>query len=365
VLFVTYHFPPEVGGIQTRITHYLQTLSSRGIRSIIFVVSSRRGPIPRFDPKIVKVVPCRPGSKSIIQNAAAVFRAVRSMDVDVVHVLTGSSTLFGLYTVLLGRAMGRGASVSFFGHEDFAQRSILGRTLLLLSATLATSISTNSRATSDFLPPSLREKSSVLLGGADWPEGRNPSRSGQAARVLFVGRLVRRKGVDDLLKAMALVKKEMGDAKLVIVGDGPERGALVGLAEELGLSGSVEFKGELTGDHLGAEYSSCSMCILPSRRVGDDPANEGLGLALVEASMYGKPLVGTNHGGIPEVIADGENGFLVPEHDPPKLADTILELLRNNELAENMGQSAIKMARTKFTWEAATDRLLESYVETR
>jgi glycosyltransferase involved in cell wall biosynthesis len=364
VLFVTYHFPPEIGGIQTRIVHYLQGLGSRGVRSFVFVVSSKTSGVPVLDPRVIKVVPCQPGAKHLVQNAAGVLRTINSSRVDVVHVLTGSSTLLGLYTILLGRAMGLRASVSFFGQEDFAQTSILGRVLLLLSASLATSISTNSKATSNLLPQSLRIKSTILLGGADVPQMPRGVGEGRMS-VLFVGRLVRRKGVDDLLRAMALVKPEVGSARLVIVGDGPERDALTRLANDLGLSASVEFKGELRGSSLDLEYSLCRMCVLPSKRVSDDPANEGLGLTLVEASMHGKPLVGTEHGGIPEVINSGVNGFLVPEHDPPMLADAILKLLRDEKLAERMGANALEIARDRFTWDAATERLLESYANVR
>ncbi len=184
----------------------------------------------------------------------------------------------------------------------------------------------------------------------------------EGAVVLFVGRLVKRKGVDDLVNAFAVVKERVKDASLVLVGEGPERRPLTDLVAKLNLSEAITFKGVLEGESLHREYSSCYTCVLPSRREPDDPASEGLGLALIEASMHGKPLVGTLHGGIPEVIQEGVNGFLVPENDPVALAGAITRLLQDSELAGTMGTNALSIARAKFTWEATTRRLLDSYV---
>jgi len=176
-----------------------------------------------------------------------------------------------------------------------------------------------------------------------------------------VGRLVQRKGVDDLIRAFADVKPHFPEVRLSVVGDGPERKNLTELAGRLGVLDSVEFKGTLLGAELDREYARCFTFVLPSKDVPTDPANEGLGLALIEASMHVKPLVGTRHGGIPEVVVDGRNGLLVTPGDPGALAAALVELLSNPDLAERMGAAALQMARSRFSWERATDVLLESY----
>ncbi len=188
--------------------------------------------------------------------------------------------------------------------------------LFRFSTVLADSIDVNSTATRSLLPQELRPKVHVLLGAAEEPPKTVSRDAGSPPTVLFVGRLVARKGVDDLLKAFAIVRSRLPDARLSIVGDGPEMGDLVKLAEQLGLRDCVEFKGTLSDPSLTRSMSAARVFVLPSKDVASDPANEGLGLALIEASMHAKPLVGTFHGGIPEIVRQGENGLLVPPGDP-------------------------------------------------
>ncbi|HEV2225617.1 MAG TPA: glycosyltransferase family 4 protein [Nitrososphaerales archaeon] len=369
VLFLTYHFPPEVGGIQTRIAGYLSELSRRGIKSTVLIVgrSAKSGrthdprksslPLPS---KMVKLVECEGGIRGVVPAATRVLITVGSGRADVVHVFTGAATLLGVLTLLLGRLAGRPSTMSVFGREDISQARWFDGYLFCLSGTLATSISTNSASTGSLLPPKFRRKSRVLLGGSAVPlqhEGASPVRKS----VLFVGRLVKRKGLDDLLKAFAIAKAAVPEATLVIVGDGPEREDLVRQAKDLGIADSVHFKGTLLGQPLASEYEKCTLCVLPSKVVPDDKATEGLGLALVEASMHGKPLVGTDHGGISEIIKDRVNGFIVPQGETKKLSDALGSLLNDAQLASTMGTNSLRIAKSQFTMQAATDRLLESY----
>lgn len=368
ILFVTFHFPPEVGGIQTRITNYLAELSRRGIMSTVIIVESpirgAKGPVselpPFISPNKVKLVRCEGGTRGLFLTAAKVLNLIGSGKSDVIHVFTGSTTVIGVFTLLTGRLLGHPTSMSIFGKEDLSQTTRLGGILLVLAGTFATTISTNSVSTGTLLPSNFRRKSRVLLGGYSPLETKGDIAS-ERKSVLFVGRLVKRKGVDDLLKAFKVVKAMVPETTLTIVGDGPERRSLSELASTLGLAGSVEFKGTLVGSPLAREYQRCSLCVLPSKLVADDTATEGLGLALVEASMYGKPLVGTDHGGITEVIRNGENGIVVPQGNPERLSQALLRLLTDDALAQKMGEASLKIAKSQFTLEAATDRLLESY----
>jgi glycosyltransferase involved in cell wall biosynthesis len=174
---------------------------------------------------------------------------------------------------------------------------------------------------------------------------------------------VKSKGVDDLLLAYKTVKSSISSAKLVIVGDGPENDNLVRMSNELGLNPEdVQFKGTLRGQALYQEYDHSSVVVLPSKRVQDDPATETFGLTLVEALMHAKPIVGTKLGGIPEIVEPGVNGLLVPENRPDELAEALRRLLLDENLAQTLGRNALKTALRKFSWNAATDRLLASYV---
>jgi glycosyltransferase involved in cell wall biosynthesis len=310
--------------------------------------------------RLVKLVRCEGGIRGLFPTAAKVLISVGSDQAEVVHVFTGAATFLGVFTLLVGRMFGHASSMSIFGREDVSQTTRLGGLLLILAGTFATSISTNSASTGKLLPPRFRKKSRVLLGGY----AALPSQGDlwvDRKSVLYVGRLVKRKGLDDLLNAFKITKNAVPDASLVIVGNGPERKDLEKMADSIGVTSSVHFMGALFGRSLASEYEKCTLCVLPSKRVPDDPATEGLGLALVEAAAYGKPLVGTDHGGISEIITNGVNGFIVPQGNPKKLSEALEALLRDGELAQRMGANSLRIAKSQFTLEAATDRLLESY----
>jgi glycosyltransferase involved in cell wall biosynthesis len=203
----------------------------------------------------------------------------------------------------------------------------------------------------------------LLLGGAEEWQYHPSSQDKQNKTILFVGRLANTKGVDDLIRALQLIQQKRSDMRLVIVGDGPERTNLVRLAAALGVDSRVEFTGTLTGSNLHNEYEKSNVVVLPSKYIKGEASSETLGLTLIEASMHSKPLVGTSHGGIPEIVKDGQNGFLVPENNPQALADALIRLLSDERLSQQMGAEALRIARTKFTWDAATERLLQTYTK--
>jgi phosphatidylinositol alpha-1,6-mannosyltransferase len=360
VTFLTYHYPPEIGGIQTRISHYVEELLAMGIRvTVIFVTSDAKALSYSRKGKFI-LVKCPGGEGNLGTNTSLLATELIRSSPDVIHVFTGASTLLGMLALICGRLFRKPSAMSVFGREDVTLPSRTSRTIFLTSASLATSISTNSEATRDILPVRFRKKSHVLLGGSDWMPAGAPATVGDSS-ILFVGRLVGRKGVDDLLNAFAEVKSRVTEAKLVIVGDGPERENLERMVAEHGLSGAVRFTGTLRGELLHEEYEKCDVFVLPSKAVKDDTASEGLGLTLIEAAMHGKPLVGTTHGGIPEVIQDGINGLLVPPDNPHLLAEALTRLVKDKELARKMGENSFKSAQSLYSWKAATDRLLQSY----
>lgn len=328
----------------------------------MFVVGPRGEVRGLFDERWVRVIVCSGRLKNLPVNSARLVSQLLSRHVEAVHVFTGASTMLGVFALLVGRLSRVPSAMSIFGREDVTIPSPMGRVLFLVAGSLATSISTNSEATRRLLPRRFLPKSHVLLGGGRAVgEARGHARGGK--EVLFVGRLVQRKGLDDLLAAMSRVRLSVPSTALVIVGDGPEKGMLIRMAHELGLNDDVKFQGTLTGEPLHEEYERCSVLVLPSKDVPGDTASEGLGLSLIEASMHGKPLVGTMHGGIPEVIQDGVNGLLVPQNDPVRLSEALTRLLLDDGLSCRMGAKALELAKARFTWDAATDRLLQSYVK--
>lgn len=173
----------------------------------------------------------------------------------------------------------------------------------------------------------------------------------EAGLVLHVGRLVEKKGTAVLIDAMAGLE----GARLVVIGDGPLRGAL-----ERRAGPHVHFLGALPPDEVASWMRRASVLAAPSLTAGDGDA-EGLPNVVVEAAASGLPVVATHHSGIPEAVTDGETGFLVPEGDSAALAARIGELLAADGLQQAMGAAARRLAQERFDRARLTARLEAIY----
>jgi glycosyltransferase involved in cell wall biosynthesis len=171
--------------------------------------------------------------------------------------------------------------------------------------------------------------------------------------VLFAGELQDRKGYQDLIRAMAIVLEAVPDAKLTMAGHGAVSQARV-LAEELGISRSIEFPGWLRGEAKEQVFRRADVFCLPSY-------HEGVPMAVLEAMSFGLPVVVTPVGGLPDVVQEGENGYLVPCGDIPALAKALLRLLENPDLCRRMGDAASKMVQERFNIVTVWARLGDLY----
>lgn len=157
----------------------------------------------------------------------------------------------------------------------------------------------------------------------------------EAGLVLFVGRLIERKGAEFVIRAVA----GLPEARLVLAGDGPERGALERLARQLGVEQRVTFLGMLTPDDVAARYRRAAVLAFPA--VTDwKGEQEGFGMVLVEAMRSGLPIVATRSGGIPDVVSDGRTGLLVPERDAGALGAALGRVLGDPVLARRLATAA-------------------------
>lgn len=166
-------------------------------------------------------------------------------------------------------------------------------------------------------------------------------------RLLYAGNLVPSKGVDVLLRAIALLRARGVACRGRIVGQGPSRSSLERLADELGISVDVEWSPFVPQQRMPAEYGASTVTVLPTRGQA-----EGLGLSLVEALLAGCAVVGTPAGGIPEVVEDGVTGLLARDNDPQDLAEKLAHLLGDAGLRERL--TAAGRARVLETYSAAS-----------
>jgi glycosyltransferase involved in cell wall biosynthesis len=172
--------------------------------------------------------------------------------------------------------------------------------------------------------------------------------------ILTVARLTRQKGIDTLIDALAILRARGVDARLRIIGDGPERAALEQHARDLNVHAHVEFLGALPQAELPAHYARAAVFVLPSIR-------EGMGLVFVEALLCGTPIIATASGGVTDIIRDGETGLLFPERDARALADALERILRDGALAARLAANGAAFVRERFTPERVAAQYIEIY----
>jgi colanic acid/amylovoran biosynthesis glycosyltransferase len=157
--------------------------------------------------------------------------------------------------------------------------------------------------------------------------------------ILSVGRLVEKKGFEDLVRACALLRDQGLRFGCEIIGKGDRRAAIQELADSLGLSGMVRLIGPRPLEEMTSSYQRAAVVALPCL-VAADGNRDGIPTVLVEAMAAGIPVVSTHLTGIPELVDDGSTGLLVPERDPHALAAALRRLLGDARLREEMGRRA-------------------------
>jgi glycosyltransferase involved in cell wall biosynthesis len=156
---------------------------------------------------------------------------------------------------------------------------------------------------------------------------------------LYVGRLSPEKDVATLLRAVAIAVRQQPAFRLQIAGGGACADGLAALSKELGIAGNVEFLGEVRD--VAALYARASLFVLPS-------LTEGLPLTVLEAMSSGLPAVATRVGGTPEAVEEGVTGLLVPTRDPARLAEALLRLNSDHDLAARMGVAGHRRVEQHF-----------------
>ncbi len=208
-------------------------------------------------------------------------------------------------------------------------------------------------------------KTRVVYGGAD-PQRFAPDPDVRREGVLFVGRLTPHKGVDRLVAAVP------EGARLTVVGTGghdrrpPERDYPL-LLERLARGRDVRFAGAVPDDVLPAVHRSAAVFVLPTVKRDcygrDFTISELLGLSVLEAMASGTPVVASRLDALPEVVRDGETGFLVTPGDVDELRHRVAQLLGDRALAARMGQRGREVVLEQFTWDRCARRCLAAYDE--
>lgn len=169
--------------------------------------------------------------------------------------------------------------------------------------------------------------------------------------VIYLGRLKKYKNVDHLIQAMAIVREEVPDARLVIVGTGDRRRALEALTRSMGLDDAVRFTGFVSEEEKLRLLTRAEVAAYPSSK-------EGWGITVIEANACGVPVVAARVPGLRDAVVDGETGVLVPLGDREAMARALIDLLHDREKRERLAGNAVARSR-RYTWENTARQTLQ------
>jgi glycosyltransferase involved in cell wall biosynthesis len=360
VLIVTFDPTSGSGGVEGRTMAYTKSLLRRAVQVEVAALEKSRREYEE-DYMGTRLFHVSSSIRRLPRTLGVLATVMAGSSVDSVFLLSGGSTPAGV--LLLGYCfLTRKRSAVFYYGKDIlqARRWPFNRVALDLSLVLAGGVGANSRFTAGLLPFRPRGRLTIIYPGVDPAMADGAATQAGRSRsptILFVGRLVRRKGVDLLIQAVQELRRGVPNIALEIVGDGPEAGNLRALVDRLGLGDSVTFHGALYGAALVRKYAEASMLVMPSR---DSPYDtEGFGTVFLEAGAFGVPSIGTRIGGIPEAIIDGKTGKLVESENVEELVQAIQSLLDNPTQLEQMGENARKRA-AQLSWDTSTDMLLHT-----
>ena len=291
------------------------------------------------------------------------WRFLQSERIDIVHLHFVSPA--SLYFVVL-RLFSRWKLVAtFHGTDGYAlsRRSRWHRLLVRLVVSqvdLVTAVSGDLLRTVRATFPGMRAENRVIMNGnpitgrAPQDRASTPLPTLPDRYVLAVGSLIPRKGYDVLVKAAGLIRDRGHHLDLVIVGDGPETASLATLTKELGLEDRVFFAGDMSHTETLRFYPRAKFFVHTA-------LEEAFGLVLLEAMSFGKAVIATRVGGIPEFVQDGRTGLLVHPDDPAALAEAMMRLDRDDPLRDSLAARAYETATNEFSWERVVDAYRAAY----
>lgn len=353
-LVVTNDYPPRHGGIQT----YVHELLVRQPADEVVVLASSWAGAPAFDAQLPYPV-TRADTTVLLPTPATLKQArqlARSEGCD--RVWFGAAAPLGLLAPRLG--LGRSVG-STYGHELLwaglpGSRQVLRRIGRGLDAVTHLTDWTAQRLT-----PVLRTPSTVLPPGVDASVFR-PGCGGEEVRrrhgltdrpvVVCVSRLVPRKGQATLLRALPRIAARVPDVALLLVGGGPDRGALESLAAGL----PVVFTGSVPLEELPAHYDAGDVFAMACRSRFGGLEVEGLGIVFLEAAATGLPVVAGRSGGSAEAVQEGVTGHVV-DGSVEQVADRVSALLLDSERARALGTAGRQWVEQAWAWDGLATRL--------
>ncbi len=179
--------------------------------------------------------------------------------------------------------------------------------------------------------------------------------------ILFIGRIVEKKGVQYLIKAMPDILLEYPDTQLVICGDGPLKTDFENLTMNMGLENQIRFAGYVSDENIKIGYLSLSDILVVPSILTKNKDTEGLGVVILEGLATGTAVTASDIGGIPDIIKDGENGFLVQPESSDDIAQKVVKILSDDALKHKFKENGLRTVKEKFSWNIIINSLKDIY----
>lgn len=377
-LVVTNDFGPRSGGIETFI-HGLLAQASKNQQRNFVVLTSRQTPqseVTKFDQKMwdenrIKVI--RDTAKVLLPTRRLANKATELFKVhNCENVIFGASAPLGLLAKSLRRAGAKHIVALTHGHEVWWARMPLFSALLRRIGAQADQMTYLGEFTRGAVANALlREDHSKLV---HLPPGVDLTRFIPAAKslelqkkwgvegvpvIVSIGRLVPRKGSDQLIIAMPEVLRNFPKSKLLLVGSGNYQKRLEKLVRNLKVQDSVIFTGRVAHELLPAYYRLGDIFAAPCRSRYGGLEVEGLGIVYLEASACGVPVIAGKSGGAPDAVLDGKTGILVNGRDHLEVSGALIKLLADEKLRAQMGTAGRVWMEQLWSWEGIGTRFEE------
>ncbi len=335
-LLVTLEYPPQVGGVANYYANMVQNLPSTKISVLVI-------------------------KKHWLRSFLTITKTIKKEKIELVlvgQVLPLGTVVWLLSKVLPIKYITMTHAMDITYPLKYPRKKWLMTKILNASERVTTVSNYTKRELQKLLTGRNQYKISIIPPGPNLTPAKYPDlpSSPEQPTILSVGRLVKRKGHDMVLRAMPAVIKKFPKAQYLIAGDGPYRDTLEDFVKKHKLEKNVEFMGRVPEEEIARLYAGCNLFIMPSRALPDQDV-EGFGLVFLEANSFGKPVIAGNSGGVPDAVVDGKTGFLVDPEDPHMIAKAIIQLLYNQDLADRLGEQGKNRVANEFTWKLQAEKL--------
>ena len=354
LLVWTSGYRPQIGGVEVFLSELAPALRRRGHQVSVLADIGESGASEREEIDGVEVERLELSAavysgdpRRVMAATRAAAECLQRRAPDVVHVNFSDAAVL----IYLRAAAGRKLPMALTFHVSPPPPLRQKQGALRKVTESADRVAACSRAVLDDaleMAPAQADRARVIPYGLTLPDSEPPPP--EEGLVAAAGRLVAEKGFDVLIDALPALVEQVPDARLLLIGDGPERAALEQRARELGVADRVEFAGWVSPEAMYGALGRGSVVAVPSRW------REAFGIVAIQASLQARPVVASRVGGLPEAVLDGETGVLVEREDPAALAAELAGLLLDPARADALGRRGRERALAEFSIERSAER---------